>query len=41
MARGPGAASALPAIGVLLGLTAVLTLTSVRVFRWDRIWAFG
>jgi hypothetical protein len=28
-------ASALPAIGILLGLTAVLTTIAVRVFRWD------
>jgi ABC-2 type transport system permease protein len=37
MARGEGPASALPAIGILLGLTAVLTLISVRVFRWDDV----
>jgi ABC-2 type transport system permease protein len=37
MARGEGPASALPAIGILLGLTAVLTLIAVRVFRWDDI----
>jgi len=37
MARGEGAASALPAIGILLGLTAVLTVISVRVFRWDAV----
>jgi ABC-2 type transport system permease protein len=37
MARGLGAASGLPAIGVLLGFAAVLTLISVRVFRWDEI----
>jgi ABC-2 type transport system permease protein len=37
MARGEGPASALPAIGILLGITAVLTLVSVRVFRWDDI----
>jgi len=35
MARGEGIASALPAIGILLGLTAVLTTIAVRVFRWD------
>ena len=35
MARGEGVASALPAIGILLGLTAVLTTIAVRVFRWD------
>lgn len=37
MARGLGPASALPAIGALLGFAAVLTLISVRVFRWDEI----
>jgi ABC-2 type transport system permease protein len=37
MARGEGPAAALPAIGILLGLTAVLTLVSVRVFRWDEV----
>ena len=37
MARGEGAAAALPAIGILLALTLVLTLISVRVFRWDEI----
>jgi ABC-2 type transport system permease protein len=37
MARGLGAASALPAIAVLLGFAAVLTLISIRVFRWDEI----
>lgn len=37
MARGLGAASALPAIGILLGFAAVLTLISTRVFRWDEI----
>jgi ABC-2 type transport system permease protein len=37
MARGEGPASALPAIGVLLGLAAVFTLISVRVFRWDDV----
>jgi ABC-2 type transport system permease protein len=37
MARGEGPASALPAIGVLVGLTAALTLIAVRVFRWDDI----
>ena len=35
MARGEGPSSALPAIGILLGFTAVVTLISVRVFRWD------
>jgi ABC-type multidrug transport system permease subunit len=37
MARGEGPASALPAIGVLLGLAAVLTVISMRVFRWDAV----
>jgi ABC-2 type transport system permease protein len=37
MARGEGPVSALPAIGVLLALTAVLTLIAVRSFRWDNI----
>jgi ABC-type multidrug transport system permease subunit len=35
MARGLGPVSALPAIGILLGLTAVLTVVSMRFFRWD------
>ncbi len=37
MARGEGPASAVPAIGILLGIAAVLTATSVRVFRWDAV----
>lgn len=37
MARGDGPASALPAMGILLGFAAVLTLIAVRVFRWDEI----
>ncbi|HUK70219.1 MAG TPA: ABC transporter permease [Streptosporangiaceae bacterium] len=37
MARGQPATSALPAIGILLGFAAVLTLISVRAFRWDEI----
>jgi len=37
MARGDGPASALPAMGLLLGFAAVLTLIAVRVFRWDEI----
>jgi ABC-2 type transport system permease protein len=37
MARGDGPASALPAIGLLLGIAAVLTIISARVFRWDQI----
>ena len=37
MARGEGPASAVPAIAVMLALTAVLTLIAVRVFRWDSV----
>ncbi|MGA8427594.1 MAG: ABC transporter permease [Candidatus Dormiibacterota bacterium] len=37
MARGEGPATALPAIGILLGLTVVLTFIAIRVFRWDEI----
>jgi ABC-2 type transport system permease protein len=37
MARGEGPAAALPAIGILLGLTAVLTIAAVRLFRWDAV----
>jgi ABC-2 type transport system permease protein len=37
MARGEGPATAFPAIGILLALTAVLTLIAVRVFRWDEV----
>jgi ABC-2 type transport system permease protein len=37
MARGDGPASALPAMGILLGFAAVLTVIAVRVFRWDEI----
>jgi ABC-2 type transport system permease protein len=37
LARGDGPASALPGIAILLGAAAVLTLISVRVFRWDQI----
>jgi ABC-2 type transport system permease protein len=37
MARGEGPASALPAIGVLLGFAAVLTVISVWLFRWDDV----
>jgi ABC-2 type transport system permease protein len=37
MARGEGPASALPAIGILLAFTAVVTAISVRVFRWDDV----
>jgi len=37
MARGEGPTSALPAIGILLGFAAVMTVIAVRVFRWDDI----
>jgi ABC-2 type transport system permease protein len=37
MARGLGPASALPALAILLGFSAVMTLVAVRVFRWDEI----
>jgi ABC-2 type transport system permease protein len=37
MARGDGPAAALPAIGLLLGIAAVLTVIAARVFRWDQI----
>ena len=37
MARGEGPASALPAIGILIGLAAVFIAISVRVFRWDAV----
>jgi ABC-2 type transport system permease protein len=37
LARGEGPFSALPAIGILLGLAAVLTVISIRVFRWDSV----
>ena len=37
MARGEGPASAVPAIGILLCLAALLTSISVRVFRWDTV----
>jgi ABC-2 type transport system permease protein len=37
MARGEGPASALPAIGILLALTAVLVGISMRAFRWDAV----
>ncbi len=37
MARGDGPGSALPAIGLLLGIAAVLTGIAARVFRWDQI----
>jgi len=32
-----GPASALPAIGILFGLAVLLTVLSVRVFRWDAV----
>jgi ABC-2 type transport system permease protein len=37
MARGEGPSAALPPIAILLGLTLVLCLISVRVFRWDEV----
>jgi ABC-2 type transport system permease protein len=37
MARGEAAVTALPAIGILLALAAVLTVISARVFRWDAV----
>jgi ABC-2 type transport system permease protein len=37
MARGEAAVTALPAIGILLGLAALLTIISMRVFRWDAV----
>jgi ABC-2 type transport system permease protein len=37
MARGEGPGAALPAIGILAALTAVLTFIAVRAFRWDEI----
>ncbi len=37
MARGEGPASALPAIGILLGFTVVVSAIAVRVFRWDDV----
>jgi ABC-2 type transport system permease protein len=37
MARGEGPASALPGIGILLCLAALLTVLAVRVFRWDAV----
>jgi ABC-2 type transport system permease protein len=37
MARGEGPASALPAIGILLAFSAVVTVIAVRMFRWDDV----
>lgn len=37
MARGLGPASALPAIGILLAFTVVLTVIAARLFRWEEI----
>jgi ABC-2 type transport system permease protein len=37
MARGEGPAAALPAIGILLGFTLIVSLIAVRMFRWDDI----
>jgi ABC-2 type transport system permease protein len=37
MARGEGPISALPAIGILLAITVVLTVIAIRAFQWDDI----
>jgi ABC-2 type transport system permease protein len=37
MARGEGPAAALPAIGILLAFTLVVSVIAVRMFRWDDI----
>jgi ABC-2 type transport system permease protein len=37
LARGLGPASALPAIAILLGFSAVMTAIAIRLFRWDEI----
>jgi ABC-2 type transport system permease protein len=37
MARGEGPTAALPAIGILLGFTVIVSLFAVRMFRWDDI----
>ena len=37
MARGEGPLSALPAIGILLGFTIVVTAIAMSVFRWDDV----
>ena len=37
MARGEGPAAALPAIGILLGFSLVVSLIAIRAFRWDDI----
>jgi ABC-2 type transport system permease protein len=37
MARGEGPSAALPTIGILLGFTLIVSLISVRVFRWDDV----
>ncbi|MGI9006112.1 MAG: ABC transporter permease [Streptosporangiaceae bacterium] len=37
LARGESAAAALPAIGILLGFSLVVSLIAVRAFRWDDI----
>jgi ABC-2 type transport system permease protein len=37
MAREEGPAAALPAIGILLGFTLIVSLIAVRMFRWDDI----
>jgi ABC-2 type transport system permease protein len=37
MVRGDGPASVLPAIGILLAITCVLTAVAVRLFRWEEV----
>lgn len=37
MARGEGPTAALPAIGILLGFTLIVSLFAVRMFRWDDV----
>ena len=37
MVRGEGPASALPALGLLLGFALVVTAVATRVFRWDDV----
>lgn len=35
MVRGEGPAAALPALGILLAFTVVVSALAVRLFRWD------
>jgi ABC-2 type transport system permease protein len=37
MARGEGPTAALPAIGILLAFTVIVSLIAVRMFRWDDV----